>query len=204
MFDLNLMQMKSIAGGTVYVSGGGGSWGFDQDGNWVFTSDGGGSGGIFGGCSFAGSANESGLKQVELPGLGSTYLDAQFQPKVEQFIENAKTAGVDLTFNSAYRTPEKQESLKSDKNAITPADNSLHSAGFAVDVNFTSLKDIKGGLTGDEQRSAIKTAASDAGLNWGGEFKKSDPPHFYVDPGNRQELIEAATKKYKELKEADK
>ena len=139
------------------------------------------------------------LVDVELSGIGKTYLDDAFSPKAEDFIKNAKTAGVDLEFNSAYRSPEKQAELKKDETAITPADTSLHSAGFAVDVNFSSLADIADGLTGDQQREVIKSAAKDAGLDWGGHFKSADPPHFYSDPGNREEKVTEAAKKYSEL-----
>lgn len=139
------------------------------------------------------------LKEVNLNGIGKTYLDDAFSPKVDKFVEGASGGGVKIKFNSAYRAPEKQSALKDDKAAITPADKSLHSAGFAVDVNYSSLKDIKGGLTGDKQREVIRDAAEKAGLSWGGSFATPDPPHFYVDPGNRDSLIEAATKKYQEL-----
>lgn len=139
------------------------------------------------------------LKEVNLNGIGKTYLDDAFSPKVDKFVEGASGGGVELKFNSAYRAPDKQKSLKDDKAAITPADKSLHSAGFAVDVNYSSLKDVKGGLTGDKQREVIRDAAEKAGLSWGGAFSTPDAPHFYVDPGDRDSLIEAATKKYQEL-----
>ena len=72
------------------------------------------------------------LVPTTLPGLGPTYLDQSMVPKVNAFIANAQAHGVDLHFNSAFRTPEGQERLHHDPNAITPADHSLHSAGFAV------------------------------------------------------------------------
>jgi hypothetical protein len=140
------------------------------------------------------------LKETQLPGIGKTYLDDAFIPKVEAWIKAAREKGVELQFTSAFRTIEKQKSLKNDPNAITPADNSLHCAGFAVDVNYSSLKDIKGGLTGEEQRKIIRDTAKEAGLSWGGEFTIPDPPHFFYDPGgDRKKLIEDAQKKYQEL-----
>ena len=140
------------------------------------------------------------LKETQLTGLGKTYLDDAYSPKVEAWTKAAKEKGVELNFNSAFRNTEKQASLKNDPNAITPADNSLHSAGFATDVDYSSLKNIKGGKTGDEQRKIIKETAKDGGLSWGGDFKDPDLPHFYSDPGgDRTKLIEGAQKKYQDL-----
>ncbi|MDN3649177.1 M15 family metallopeptidase [Reinekea marina] len=131
------------------------------------------------------------LVPVKLPGVGDTYLDRDFKENVEDFISSAGGKGVNVSVNSAYRTPEYQKNvIGTDPNSITPATNSLHSARLAIDVNYSSLSDIEGGLTGDKQREAIKQAANDAGISWGGYFNKPDKPHFYVDPGiDRKELI---------------
>lgn len=135
------------------------------------------------------SAPETQLVPMNLPGLGDTYLDKSMAPRVETFISEASAHGVNLHFNSAYRTPEHQAALRNDPNAITPADNSLHSAGFAVDVNYSSLP--------TNQQTVIRNAAAAAGLNWGGNFHSSDPPHFYIDPPvDRATAIANATRQY--------
>ncbi|MEY4588852.1 MAG: hypothetical protein RL497_928 [Pseudomonadota bacterium] len=139
------------------------------------------------------------LEEVTLPGLGKTYLDDSFTPKINSFIANSSAKGVNLQFTSAYRSIEKQQSLKNDPKAITPATRSLHSAGFAVDVNYSGLKNQKGGLSADAQRAIIREAANAAGLSWGGNFKPKDDVHFYSDPGNRDELIQSASQKYNDL-----
>jgi uncharacterized protein RhaS with RHS repeats len=129
------------------------------------------------------------LIQVTLPGLGTTYLDDSFYPLVQQFIANAIAQGVNLQFNSAYRTPDQQAALRNDPNAITPASQSLHSCGFAVDVNYSVLP--------TRQQTIIRGAASAAGLNWGGNFTPPDPPHFYVEPSiPRATAIQNATLRY--------
>lgn len=103
-----------------------------------------------------------------------------------------KKNGVHLHFNSAYRSPEHQAALHNDPNAITPADRSLHSCGFAVDVNYSSLP--------SSQQKIIREAAASAGLDWGGNFRTQDPPHFYNDPRkNRDMLIHNATQEYLRL-----
>lgn len=58
------------------------------------------------------------LTAVTLPGLGATYLDDAFAPHVDQFIANAAAQGANLNFNSAYRTPQQQDALHNDPNAI--------------------------------------------------------------------------------------
>jgi hypothetical protein len=48
------------------------------------------------------------LVRVDLPGLGSTNLDNCFSLAVNEFIANAASQGVNVTANSAYRSPNKQ------------------------------------------------------------------------------------------------
>jgi hypothetical protein len=92
--------------------------------------------------------------------------------------------------------------MRRNPRAITPAQAgfSLHEAGFAVDVNFDTLRNTAGGLTGDQQRDAIRAAAAVAGLSWGGNFSDPDRPHFYFDPGgNRAELVRRAQEEYRRM-----
>jgi len=146
------------------------------------------------------------LVATTLPGLGPTYLDTTFLPMVQRFISEANTRGVTLTFNDAFRPPGSQQVLRRNPNAVTPAQpgSSLHEAGFAVDVNFDSLRDIPGGLTGDQQRQAILSAATAAGLSWGGHFIHPGPdrPHFYFDPGGNRQALAGCGKSRKFCNEA--
>lgn len=122
--------------------------------------------------------------QANLPGRDADqFLDSNFANRVSKFQQYANEDGDTLRFSSAYRTPEFQATLRDDPNAITPAKNSLHSAGLAVDVEgFNSFPADK------QQR--IREAAQAAGLSWGGNFRKPDPVHFYYDPGDdRRSLI---------------
>lgn len=142
------------------------------------------------------------LGRVNLRGLGSTFLDDTFSPRVDSWAAAASTRGVELNFNSAFRSTEAQAGLATDPNAVTPAPagGSLHEAGFAVDVNYTSLRDIPGGLSGDQQRNIIRETATQAGISWGGAFRTPDPPHFFVEPsGDRGALIRAAQQRYTQL-----
>ena len=138
------------------------------------------------------------LAHANLRGTGATYLDSDMAPRVDRWVEMARAQGVDLTFNEAFRTNADQIAMQSNPNAITPAQagSSLHEAGFAVDVNYSSLRDVPGGLTGNQQRQIIRSTASQAGLSWGGNFSTPDRPHFYFDPGNRGQRIIVAQRSY--------
>jgi len=54
-----------------------------------------------------------------------------------------------------------------------PAKQSLHSAGLAVDIG--DFDDFS-----DDKKLAVRKAAEQAGLSWGGTF--GDTIHFYLDP----------------------
>jgi RHS repeat-associated protein len=135
----------------------------------------------------------SGLRlcKTKLPGQGWTYLDDAFAPKVDDFLATAKRLGVpNLIVKSAYRSRDRQAELRNDPNATTPAKNSLHSAGWAIDVNYRKYS--------SDQQELIRDAATSAGLDWGGNFTKPDDVHFYDDPTNgdkkaRKKLIDDAT-----------
>ena len=139
------------------------------------------------------------LMPISLPGIGNTYLDNSVVPSVQNFINYAKKNGVNPNFNSAYRTPLKQQSLLKDPKAITPASNSLHSCGYAFDVDYNSLRDISNGLTADQQRKILRDAANKAGLSWGGAF--GDGPHFYTEPSEgRSTVSQRALEEYNQFK----
>lgn len=154
----------------------------------------------------SGAAGLVNMQRVTLPGLGASYLDSGMAARVDEWVDAASGQGVVLRFNSAYRDAARQAGLRGDPNAITPAQLSLHSAGFAVDVNYSSLRGIPGGLTGNQQRAVIRSTATDAGLSWGGSFARPDPPHFYFDPapgGDRQALINEAGRQVRELRNGE-
>jgi hypothetical protein len=105
------------------------------------------------------------LLPVNLPGVGETYLDPRMASAVGDWIDLAKGKGVDIHFNSAFRTV----GAPVDGAVFTPVgDTSLHNAGLAVDVRYDKLANIEGGLSGDEQRKVLRETATSAGLRWGG------------------------------------
>lgn len=130
------------------------------------------------------------LVQVTLPGLGEAYLDSSMIGIVNFFVFNAKEYGINVTFSGAFRDTEKQSTLNN-SNSTTPG-NSLHEAGYAVDINWRRIPENSRGLVVD--------AAAHAGLSWGGDFNKPDPVHFYMNPeGSRPDAIRDAQSTYKNL-----
>jgi hypothetical protein len=120
--------------------------------------------------------------RVFLRGVGSTYLDLEFSQMVDLFDQNLQQEGIEVRFTSAYRTRAQQAQLRNDPTARTPAVNSLHSAGLAIDVNYESFN--------ERQQQIIRRVALQAGLSWGGNFPTPDVRHFYFDTGeNREKLI---------------
>ena len=135
------------------------------------------------------------LVPVTLPGRGDTFLDQSMVPKIHTFVEEAHKHGLDIRFNSAFRTPEQQAGLHHDPTAITPATHSLHSAGFAVDVKDFML------MSASDQK-IVREAAKAAGLQWGGGFNSPDPVHFYADPPiDRMTAIANATRQYQDYQQ---
>jgi RHS repeat-associated protein len=133
----------------------------------------------------------TGLKlcRVTLPGLGNTSLDDSFIPSVQKWIKLNEAAGIDVNFTEAFRTTAYQKGLAGNPNATTPAKAgfSLHEAGFAVDISWKRLTDA--------QQDTVLNNADAAGLDWGGDFRKPDPVHFYHDPGKRAKRIRDAQKR---------
>lgn len=131
------------------------------------------------------------LCRTTLPGLGRAYVDSELYPSLQQWIEYNRNHGFNVTFTEAFRTSEYQAGLQSNSNAITPAKpgTSLHEAGFAVDISWRRLPRA-------QQAEVVRNAAL-AGLSWGGNFRKPDQVHFYVDPGHRASRIADAQRQYK-------
>ncbi len=136
-------------------------------------------------------ADTNGAGQYYLPGLGATYLNPQFADKVGDFILRTQGHGIQLRFTSGYRSPSAQAALRNNPNAITPASQSLHSAGLAVDISVLGM-----------DQATLSTVLSDAdssGLYWGGNFSTPDPVHFQAGPpsdypvADRPQLIQSFT-----------
>ena len=134
------------------------------------------------------------LVRINLPGLGRTYIDSSMVEPVSNFVSNAAESGVNIRFSSAFRSTETQRAL-TPANSTTPATpgTSLHEAGYAVDIHWRQIP--------ASERQAVVDAAAEAGLSWGGDFKRKDPVHFYRSPpGRRSRAIRDAQKRYRCLR----
>jgi hypothetical protein len=90
-----------------------------------------------------------------------------------------------------FRATATQAGLATNPYATTPtrAGNSLHEAGYAVDIGWSRLT--------DSQQDEVLNNADIASLYWGGDFNKPDPVHFFHDPGHRKQHIREAQKEYR-------
>ena len=134
------------------------------------------------------AATKPEVGEYYLPGIGKTYLNPEFADKVADLIQRSSNQGISLQFSSGYRTQAKQDEVRRDPTAITPARHSLHSAGRGVDIGNWSV-------LGEDAQNKVLEAANAAGLDWGGRWRRPDPPHFYSDPGtDRRQLIDNFTR----------
>ncbi len=113
-----------------------------------------------------------------MPGVGNTYLDSEFAQKLDSLEAFMEEQGIPITYLSAYRPQALQDYLRTSGTGITPAKDSLHSAGLAADLPMSTYT--------PEQRQAIVSAAKTLRLRWGGDFKSPgiDPNHFDLQPTN--------------------
>jgi RHS repeat-associated protein len=91
-----------------------------------------------------------------------------FADRLADGIRTLNRAGVVPAFNDAFRGPGVQANTDSGGRPRAQPDRSLHELGYAVDINNVT--------------PAIVDAMRNAGLDWGGDFRRPDRPHFYDDP----------------------
>lgn len=137
------------------------------------------------------------LTPIDLPGMGTTYVDSSIAPNIQQFLKLNQEGGIPATFNEGFRSTQDQVSMRENPNAITPAapGMSLHEAGRAFDINWNDLSDT--------QQRALLRNANQAGLSWGGRFRTPDKPHFFIEvPGGlkaRRSYIEGMKEEFRRM-----
>lgn len=134
------------------------------------------------GTDAAGSPSDAVLVPLDVPGLGRTYVDPEIAPRVRDFIDRTRQAGIDVEFESGFRTTSGQTTLLDDPTATTPArpGNSLHEAGRAFDIKLHP-RSANGKRIANQELRRIVEQARQAGFNWGGNFRTPDPGHFYIE-----------------------
>ena len=132
--------------------------------------------------------------------LGAYNLNPTFAGKIEKLISAAEQAtGERVKINEGYRDPKRQAQLyanytgndvnwegkvyhpvapgKSNGIIAAPPGQSNHQKGMALDVN------------GGKARDWMAAHASEYGIEWGGNWRKKDPPHFQL-PGGMDDQAE--------------
>ncbi|HHW59093.1 MAG: RHS repeat-associated core domain-containing protein [Bacteroidales bacterium] len=132
-------------------------------------------------------------------------VDSKIADKVHDFAY-AMNAKYGLVITSAFRSKEYQENLikKWDSGdhsglAVRPASTSAHSSGFALDFNVKEVFGLtSSNINTETNKELVKELtdfAAEYGFSYGGNYKKPDPPHFYINESdygyeNRNEAIE--------------
>lgn len=112
-------------------------------------------------------------------------LQESVRPLAENLLRLSADAGIPLRVVSAYRSPEAQQALLDSGRGVTSAGAllSYHNHRLALDVvplEYLPMKDWN--PTGPlwEKVGAI---GKSVGLEWGGDWKKKDLPHFQMPSG---------------------
>jgi LAS superfamily LD-carboxypeptidase LdcB len=155
------------------------------------------------GTDVAGNPSDTVLVPLDVPGLGRTYVDPEIAPRVRDFIDRTRQAGIDVEFESGFRTTGGQTILHDDPTATTPArpGNSLHEAGRAFDIKLHP-RSANGKRIPNQELQRIVEQARQAGFNWGGNFRTPDPGHFHIEVPegieNRGPRIQRAQEYYRQ------
>ena len=122
------------------------------------------------------------------------YVDDQAHTQFTGFLMDLQDWGINVKVTDAFRTNGMQALLSGNSYGGATYGNSLHEAGFAIDINWNSL-------SSDQQKFALDRASA-WGLKWGGDFNPYDPVHFYVDAfKTRQERVQAIKNAQKDFME---
>lgn len=115
------------------------------------------------------------LVPVSLPAAGGktlfTYVDSAFASKLAEFIRLCNELEVNITFDNAYRTQAEQDDLKKWNSKATAF--SLHSVGWAVDLNISLLTPYEQGLV--ELAALCLDIRSGAAFNDSGHYDQLAP-----------------------------
>jgi peptidoglycan L-alanyl-D-glutamate endopeptidase CwlK len=117
-------------------------------------------------------------------------LQESVRPLAQNLLRLAADQGIQLKIVSAYRTPSAQEALLQSGKGVTNAGAllSYHNHRLAFDVVPTEyLSHADWNPTGPLW-AKIGAIGKSAGLEWGGDWKKKDLPHFQLTGAPIREL----------------
>jgi hypothetical protein len=117
---------------------------------------------------------------------------------IKGFIGELQKSGANVMLTEAFRTTAGQAKVEGNKYGGAAPGQSLHEAGYAIDINWKKL-------TPAQQRLAVEIAPK-YGFQWGGNLKmkssqkEPDRLHFYMDPfssmAERREAIRSIQEEF--------
>ena len=147
------------------------------------------------------------LDKISNKKLRKIKIGEEYQMKIFSFFKaDCCIMTVSYTHLDVYKRQEYQENLikKWDSGdhsglAVRPASTSAHSSGFALDFNVKEVFGLtSSNINTETNKELVKELtdfAAEYGFSYGGNYKKPDPPHFYINESdygyeNRNEAIE--------------
>lgn len=117
-------------------------------------------------------------------------LQESVRPLALQLVEQAAQQGIALQIVSAYRTPSAQQALLQSGKGVTNAGAllSYHNHRLAFDVVPSEYLPLKDWNPEGSLWPKIGAIGKSIGLEWGGDWKKKDLPHFQLTGAPIREL----------------
>lgn len=117
-------------------------------------------------------------------------LQESVRPLAEKLLALSAEAGIPLKVVSAYRSPTAQQALMDSGRGVTNAGAllSYHNHRLAFDVVPTSYISLPDWNPAGELWPKIGAIGKSVGLEWGGDWKKKDLPHFQLTGAPIREL----------------
>lgn len=117
-------------------------------------------------------------------------LQESVRPLAQNLLRLAADQGIQLKIVSAYRTPSEQETLLQSGKGVTNAGAllSYHNHRLAFDVVPTEYLSVSDWNPTGPLWAKIGAIGKSVGLEWGGDWKKKDLPHFQLTGASIREL----------------
>ncbi len=136
------------------------------------------------------------LKELDPKGvLSSGKIHPELKKRTERLLFEAECQGLRPQIFEGFRSLERQKKLYEGDQKVTGAKpgNSFHNYGLAVDVVFRNDKNQP---SWDEKHDWEKLGkiGKSVGLQWGGDWKKRDRPHFQLLHQNQLSRVKSLTR----------
>lgn len=128
-------------------------------------------------------------------------LQESVRPLAENLLRLANDQGIPLAVTSAYRTPSAQQELLESGRGVTNAGAlmSYHNHRLAFDVVPLEYLKFTDWNPSGPLWAKIGAIGKSVGLEWGGDWKKPDLPHFQFSGGTPIRELKAYFEKFGEI-----